>query len=121
MTIEATHDHQLMPASPAGPAIHPVWVRVTHWVNAVAVVIMIGSGWEIYNASPLFAFAFPPAITLGGWLAGALLWHCPCAKTRRECTCRQTRSGLRGSRRCESGRGSVVDRSGSISSMPAAS
>jgi thiosulfate reductase cytochrome b subunit len=75
MTIEATHDHQLMPASPAGPAIHPVWVRVTHWVNAVAVAIMIGSGWEIYNASPLFAFAFPPAITLGGWLAGALLWH----------------------------------------------
>ena len=75
MTIEATHHHQLMPASPAGPAIHPVWVRVTHWVNAVAVAIMIGSGWEIYNASPLFAFAFPPAITLGGWLAGALLWH----------------------------------------------
>jgi thiosulfate reductase cytochrome b subunit len=36
---------------------------------------MIGSGWEIYNASPLFAFAFPRAITLGGWLAGALLWH----------------------------------------------
>src|SRR5262249_60770726 len=37
--------------------------------------VMIGSGWEIYNASPLFPFAFPPAITLGGWLAGALLWH----------------------------------------------
>src|SRR5262249_54046328 len=36
---------------------------------------MIGSGWQIYNASPLFPFAFPPAITLGGWLAGALLWH----------------------------------------------
>ena len=38
-------------------------------------VVMIGSGWEIYNASPLFAFTFPRAITLGGWLAGALLWH----------------------------------------------
>jgi len=38
-------------------------------------VLMIGSGWEIYNASPLFPFVFPPAITLGGWLAGALLWH----------------------------------------------
>src|SRR6266545_1270597 len=36
---------------------------------------MIGSGWQIYNASPLFPFVFPPAITLGGWLAGALLWH----------------------------------------------
>jgi thiosulfate reductase cytochrome b subunit len=56
-------------------AIHPRWVRVTHWVNAVAMVVMIGSGWEIYNASPLFAFTFPKSITIGGWLAGALLWH----------------------------------------------
>ena len=36
---------------------------------------MIGSGWQIYNASPLFNFNFPKSITLGGWLAGALLWH----------------------------------------------
>jgi len=55
--------------------IHPLWLRVTHWINAVAVVVMIGSGWEIYNASPLFPFEFPKAITIGGWLAGALLWH----------------------------------------------
>jgi thiosulfate reductase cytochrome b subunit len=38
-------------------------------------LVMIGSGWEIYNASPLFPFSFPKSITLGGWLAGALLWH----------------------------------------------
>jgi thiosulfate reductase cytochrome b subunit len=57
------------------PAVHPLWVRVTHWVNAVAMVVMIGSGWEIYNASPLFPFTFPRSITIGGWLAGALLWH----------------------------------------------
>src|SRR5229473_2696230 len=75
MTIEATHDHALAPTAPAGGAIHPAWVRVTHWINAVAVVLMVASGWEIYNASPLFPFRFPPAITLGGWLAGALLWH----------------------------------------------
>jgi thiosulfate reductase cytochrome b subunit len=55
--------------------IHPRWVRVTHWINAVAMVIMIGSGWQIYNASPLFPFEFPTTITIGGWLAGALLWH----------------------------------------------
>jgi len=55
--------------------VHPVWVRVTHWINAVAIVVMIGSGWRIYDASPLFAFTFPPAVTIGGWLAGALLWH----------------------------------------------
>ena len=57
------------------PAIHPRWVRITHWINAAAMIVMIASGWEIYNASPLFAFTFPKSITLGGWLAGALLWH----------------------------------------------
>ena len=56
-------------------AIHPGWVRVTHWINAVATLLMILSGWEIYNASPLFPFTFPKSITLGGWLAGALNWH----------------------------------------------
>jgi len=55
--------------------IHPLYVRITHWINALAILIMIGSGWQIYNASPLFPFTFPGSITLGGWLAGALLWH----------------------------------------------
>ena len=75
MSIQVTHDPALMPADPARPVIHPVWVRVTHWVNALAMLVLIGSGWQIYNASPLFPFVFPPGITLGGWLAGALLWH----------------------------------------------
>jgi thiosulfate reductase cytochrome b subunit len=55
--------------------IHGLYVRIAHWINAVAIIVMIGSGWEIYNASPLFDFVFPRSITLGGWLAGALLWH----------------------------------------------
>src|SRR5262245_54253750 len=55
--------------------IHPRWVRVCHWINALAILVMIGSGWQIYNASPLFAFTFPEGLTLGGWLAGGLLWH----------------------------------------------
>jgi thiosulfate reductase cytochrome b subunit len=55
--------------------IQPAWVRILHWINAVAVILMIMSGWQIYNASPLFAFSFPASITLGGWLGGALLWH----------------------------------------------
>ncbi len=59
----------------SGKIIQPAWVRVLHWINAVAMIIMIMSGWRIYNASPLFNFDFPPSITLGGWLAGALLWH----------------------------------------------
>jgi thiosulfate reductase cytochrome b subunit len=55
--------------------IHPVWVRVTHWINAIAIVVMIGSGWQIYDASPLFDFTFPSGIALGNWLAGAIAWH----------------------------------------------
>jgi thiosulfate reductase cytochrome b subunit len=62
-------------ASGGAKTIHPVWVRVCHWVNAVAMVIMIMSGWQIYNAAPLFAFTYPKWMTLGGWLAGALQWH----------------------------------------------
>jgi len=62
-------------AAPIAPVIHPLWVRVTHWVNALAMLMMIGSGWQIYDASPLFGFTFPRQIALGEWLAGALLWH----------------------------------------------
>jgi thiosulfate reductase cytochrome b subunit len=61
--------------SPAQSVIHPVWVRVCHWINALAILVMIGSGWQIYDASPLFGFTFPRQIALGNWLAGALLWH----------------------------------------------
>ncbi len=75
MTIEAAHDLNTRPPAAAKPVIHPAWVRVTHWINALAVIVMIGSGWQIYNASPLFKFTFPGQITIGGWLAGALLWH----------------------------------------------
>ncbi|HLE65987.1 MAG TPA: cytochrome b/b6 domain-containing protein [Burkholderiales bacterium] len=55
--------------------VHPLLVRITHWVNVLAVLIMMTSGWRIYNASPLFDFRFPTEITLGGWLAGAIQWH----------------------------------------------
>ena len=55
--------------------IQPAWVRTVHWINAVAMILMIMSGWQIYNASPLFAFKFAKSITLGDWLGGALLWH----------------------------------------------
>jgi thiosulfate reductase cytochrome b subunit len=56
-------------------AIQPAWVRTMHWINAFAMILMIMSGWQIYNASPLFGFSFSRDITLGGWLGGALLWH----------------------------------------------
>jgi thiosulfate reductase cytochrome b subunit len=67
--------------------VHPGVVRATHWVNVVAMAIMIGSGWRIWNSSPIFDFLFPVAVTVGGdpamsqdvhnelGLAGALQWH----------------------------------------------
>jgi thiosulfate reductase cytochrome b subunit len=55
--------------------IAPIYVRIGHWLNAIAVIIMIMSGLKIYNASPVFDFSIPPELTLGGWLGGALLWH----------------------------------------------
>ena len=62
-----------------GPAstklVHPLIVRITHWINAVAIIMMIMSGWQIYNAFPNLGFSFPDWMTLGGWLAGAIQWH----------------------------------------------
>jgi thiosulfate reductase cytochrome b subunit len=69
MTAEA------IPMASANTTIHPAWVRITHWINALAILVMIGSGWQIYDASPLFGFHFSKSIALGQWLGGALLWH----------------------------------------------
>jgi Ni/Fe-hydrogenase b-type cytochrome subunit len=67
---------------------HHAVVRITHWVNVVALTIMVGSGLRIFNAYPAFArkgetfccypFAhtpIPDKLTFGGWLAGARNWH----------------------------------------------
>lgn len=55
--------------------VHALWLRLTHWINALAILIMVTSGWQIYNASPLFNFEFSKNITLGGWLGGGIQWH----------------------------------------------
>jgi thiosulfate reductase cytochrome b subunit len=76
--LAATTEEQTQTAKAAAVSkvIQPAWVRVMHWINAVAIVVMIMSGLQIYNASPLFtSLTFSHSITLGGWLAGALLWH----------------------------------------------
>ena len=71
------------------PQLRHHWVvRVTHWVNVVALTIMVGSGLEIFNAYPAFArrgesfccfpdgrHPAPDLLTFGGWLAGARNWH----------------------------------------------
>jgi thiosulfate reductase cytochrome b subunit len=67
---------ETMTATTPPAKIHPGWVRLCHWINAIAILMMIGSGWQIYDASPLFDFiSFPRSIALGNWLGGALLWH----------------------------------------------
>jgi len=56
--------------------LHPLPVRVMHWVNAVAVFIMIGSGWKIYNDEVIFGWLhFPESITIGKWAQHGLQWH----------------------------------------------
>jgi thiosulfate reductase cytochrome b subunit len=73
MSSLAASDERTVPTT--SKVIQPAWVRTLHWINAFAMILMIMSGWQIYNASPLFSFRFSPAITLGGWLGGALQWH----------------------------------------------
>ena len=55
--------------------IHPWPLRLMHWLNALAIVTLIGSGWQIYNAAPLFPFSFPESVTIGEWLGAAVAWH----------------------------------------------
>ena len=57
-------------------SVYPLWLRLMHWANAAAVIILILSGWRIYDATHfMFGFKIPPQYTLGGWLGGALQWH----------------------------------------------
>jgi thiosulfate reductase cytochrome b subunit len=72
---EMAHDVAESSSSGIVVKVHPLTVRITHWINVTAVFLMATSGWRIYDASPLFHFRFPANITLGGWLAGALQWH----------------------------------------------
>lgn len=69
-TIEANAER-----SARARPIHPVIVRITHWINAAAMIVMILSGWQIHNAYPTLPFPFPSAITLGDGLADGLKWH----------------------------------------------
>jgi thiosulfate reductase cytochrome b subunit len=59
-----------------GRRLHPLSVRIMHWVNAVAMVAMISSGWGIYNDEAIFGWLFfPRNLTLGSWAAVHLQWH----------------------------------------------
>jgi thiosulfate reductase cytochrome b subunit len=67
--------HGLPAAREDNAVIHPLILRVTHWLNVLATMVMITSGWQIHNAYPSLPFRFPGVLTLGSGLAGALQWH----------------------------------------------
>jgi len=78
---QATHDHVLAPATTAGTIIHPLWVRLTHWINVVAMIMddrLRLADLQRLAAVPVYV---PGKITLGGWLAGR------CSGTSRRCGC----------------------------------
>jgi len=55
--------------------LHPLSRRILHWVLALSILVMIGSGWRIYNASPIFDLGFPEWATLGGDVEASLARH----------------------------------------------
>jgi thiosulfate reductase cytochrome b subunit len=58
------------------PRLHPLPIRIMHWTNAVAMIVMITSGWKIYNDEVIFGWLhFPEEIVLGVWAQHALQWH----------------------------------------------
>ena len=63
------------PTSRKQHRLHPLPLRIMHWINAVAIFIMIGSGWKIYNDDAIFPFHFPDSIVIGKWAQYGLQWH----------------------------------------------
>jgi thiosulfate reductase cytochrome b subunit len=56
--------------------LHPLPLRIMHWTNAVAIFIMIGSGWKIYDDDVIFGWLhFPDFLTIGKWAQHGLQWH----------------------------------------------
>jgi thiosulfate reductase cytochrome b subunit len=71
-----------------GRRAQPLAIRLNHWLNVLLIVIMAGSGLEIFAAYPALGarggqydwypwqnVAPPNWLTIGGWLAGARHWH----------------------------------------------
>jgi len=86
MTSEAVAPENQASAHPDAVTVafeHPWIVRATHWVNAVCLTVLIGSGLRIFRAFPTFGpkipqkdlINIPSQVTLGGWLGGSLQWH----------------------------------------------
>jgi thiosulfate reductase cytochrome b subunit len=68
---------QIVTSTPRGERLlHPLALRIMHWINAAAIFIMIGSGWKIYNDDVIFGFLrFPDSVVIGKWAQHGLQWH----------------------------------------------
>jgi thiosulfate reductase cytochrome b subunit len=56
--------------------LHPLPVRVMHWINAVVMLVMITSGWGIYDDDVIIrGVHFSQFWRLGDWAAWSLNWH----------------------------------------------
>ena len=59
-----------------GRRLHPWSIRIMHWVNAAVMLVMITSGWGIYNDDVIIkGLHFAPSLRLGDWAAWSLNWH----------------------------------------------
>jgi thiosulfate reductase cytochrome b subunit len=66
----------IVKSTPHGRLLHPLPVRIMHWINALAIFIMIGSGWKIYNDDVILGWLhFPDAVVIGKWAQYGLQWH----------------------------------------------
>ena len=63
------------PVAARSRRLHPAPVRVMHWINALAMIVMIGSGWGIYNDSVIVSGLHFGTWRIGSWAAESLLWH----------------------------------------------
>lgn len=69
LAVKSTERHN-------GRKLHPAAVRTMHWINAIAMIVLIGSGWKIYNDEVLFGWLhFPDWIVVGIDAQHGLQWH----------------------------------------------
>ena len=77
MNLEKPHTTVVMTQpGRAERRLHPLPIRIMHWVNAVVMLVMITSGWGIYDDDVIIrGFHFSQFWRLGDWAAWSLNWH----------------------------------------------
>ena len=59
-----------------GRRLHPLPIRFMHWINAAAMLVMITSGWGIYDDDVIIrGLHFSGSLRLGDWAAWSQCWQ----------------------------------------------